>query len=112
MARNTDPSWTTIQKVRERDEYACVLCFVNDALQTHHRRLRGIGGSTWRGINLPSNLITVCPSCHAYIHANPKWSKQEGLIVSHFSDPAAIPLRVLRHGWLKLTENGKTEHVL
>lgn len=106
MGRNTDPSWSTVQRVRERDEYTCVLCFEQDALQTHHRRLRGIGGSTWPGINLPSNLITVCPTCHRYIHDHPAWAKQEGLIVSHSADPARVVVRLFRHGMVTLEPNG------
>jgi hypothetical protein len=106
VSRNTDPSWSTVQTVRERDDYTCVLCFVRDALQTHHRRLRGMGGSKWAGINLPSNLITVCATCHKYIHDHVAWAKSEGLIVSHSADPAKVAVRLFRHGLVTLQSDG------
>lgn len=51
----------------------------------------------WEGLNLPSNLITVCGSgtmgCHARIHAHPKESYAKGWLVSAYNDhPENVPV--------------------
>lgn len=50
----------------------------------------------WEGLNLSSNLITVCGSgtmgCHARIHAHPKESYVKGWLVSAYNDhPEDVP---------------------
>lgn len=111
MSRNTDPSRKTVLKVRERDEDKCVLCWRTDGLQTHHRRPRGIGGTRWKGINLPSNLLTLCYFHHQYIETHRGWALNLGLLVSGFEDPADVPVKLLRHGWVELLSNGKFNQI-
>lgn len=60
------------QLVLERDEYSCQLCgdLGRDAggevsLHLHHRDSPEDGGS-----NDPSNLVTLCASCHHHHHSN------------------------------------------
>jgi len=63
-------NFKTKSQVFERDNFQCRLCGDNNSdveLQTHHLTPRSIGGS-----HGAYNLITVCESCHYFLHANPK----------------------------------------
>lgn len=104
--RNTNPSPKTVLKVRERDDGMCILCLNAYGLQTHHRRPRQMGGSTWPGINLANNLITLCQDHHAYIESHREWALGRGYLVSQFEDPANVPIFVPRHGWIELQPDG------
>lgn len=82
----TDPDIETRMKVFHRDHGRCFIL--------HHRRMRS---HAWEGLNLPSNLITVCGSgtmgCHARIHAHPKESYVKGWLVSAYNDhPENVPV--------------------
>ena len=57
--------------ILKRDNYTCRLCGekVEDisSLQVHHLTPISIGGN-----NGNHNLITICESCHLFMHCNPK----------------------------------------
>lgn len=113
MARRTDAPAATVKLVRERDGHACVSCGRTRDLTTQHRRARGMGGSRWPGINLPSNLLTLCGSgttgCHGWVEERPSQAKDLGLAVSqHHPNPGAVPVFTWR-GWLLLNDDGTTE---
>jgi 5-methylcytosine-specific restriction protein A len=110
LRRNTNPSRSTIHVVRARDGGTCVQCWTIEGLQTHHRRPRHMGGTRWAGINLPSNLLTLCYSCHEYIERHRGWALTMGLLVSQYEDPAKVPVKLIRHGWVLLEENGDMTH--
>jgi len=48
---------------------------VGRGAHAHHILRRSQGGP-----DDPSNLAWVCPPCHAYIHANPAWAYEHGLL--------------------------------
>lgn len=106
MARRTDPPARTVRLVRDRDDWRCARCGFRDTskswscLTTHHRRNRGMGGSTWPGINLPSNLLTLCGSgttgCHGWVTDHPREARELGLSVSMHADPASVPVQTWR----------------
>ena len=53
-----------------RDNYTCRLCgesFTKNGLNIHHLTPCSLGGN-----NSKLNLITVCLSCHNFMHCNPK----------------------------------------
>lgn len=61
-------NWSEIrQEVLERDEYRCGNCGSTDNLHVHHIVPLSLGGS-----NLPSNLRTLCKSCHQRLHPHMK----------------------------------------
>jgi hypothetical protein len=112
MARRTDPPAATVRQVRARDRHGCARCGNTEALTTHHRRNRGMGGSTWPGINRPANLLTLCGSgttgCHGWVTDHPREARELGLSVSMHTDPAAVPVT----GWAGtylLTDEGDRE---
>lgn len=41
----------------------------------HHLLRRSQGGA-----NDPSNLAWLCAACHGYVHANPAWAYEAGLL--------------------------------
>lgn len=104
--KRTGPSAVTVVKVRRRDGGHCVLCAETYGLQTHHRRPRGLGGSSWSGINLPSNLLTLCRMHHDYIESHRQWALDNGLLVRQSKDPARIPV-TLSIGRVYLTADGE-----
>lgn len=55
------------QEVLERDEYQCGNCGSTDSLHVHHIVPLSLGGS-----NQPSNLRTLCKSCHKKLHPHMK----------------------------------------
>ena len=55
------PGW--LQALR-RDDFTCQLCGSHRNLEVHHIRHRSRGGQ-----DSPTNLLTLCHDCHAYIHA-------------------------------------------
>lgn len=109
--RRTGPSAATVTLVRERDGQACVLCGTTNNLTTHHRRARGMGGSRWPGINLPTNLLTLCGSgttgCHGFVESYRNTARTQGYLVSQHADPAELPV-FTHHGWVLLDNEGES----
>jgi len=66
------------QKVLDRDDYTCQLCFAkgNSRFHVHHIMKRSEGGTDHL-----DNLVVVCPKCHRLADTklyNPEWVKREG----------------------------------
>jgi 5-methylcytosine-specific restriction endonuclease McrA len=73
-----------------RDEYRCQRC-LRDATDVHHRRVKGMGGTSDEEINFGlANLISVCRECHSYIHLNPAESYELGWLVHSWEDPEDV----------------------
>lgn len=112
MARRTDPDAATVKLVRERDDWRCARCAGWGPLSTQHRVARGMGGTRWPGINLPSNLLTLCGSgttgCHGWVEAHPAWSKAHGWSVPTWQadEVVTVPVWTWR-GWVWLAEDGR-----
>lgn len=85
---------------------ACERCGVPvNVFQIHHRRPRGMGGSTAEDTNRASNGLCVCVSCHGDIEANREDALKYGWLVRQGQDPVAV--RVLRRGqWVTLANDG------
>lgn len=74
--------------VRARDAGHCVRCGVGGQLHVHHRQRRRDGG---HGL---ANCISLCSTCHHWVHANPILARDGGFIVSAFApDVSVVPLR-------------------
>lgn len=58
------------------------------ASHRHHRRMRSQGGS-----DDATNTTDLCGACHRQIHANPRWSYQQGWLVPSWQDPATFDPR-------------------
>ena len=53
--------------------------------QYHHRKMRSQGGE-----HSEENGLWACRSCHSYIHLNPAWSYERGLLI-HGWDEVSWP---------------------
>lgn len=92
--------------VRERTGMVCDRCGVRAPRpHYHHRRPRGMGGSSSAASGLPSNALLLHPSCHEWIERNRSYAKSMGWIVSSWDIPNEVP--VFLHGeWALLTDDG------
>lgn len=73
-------------EVMARARYVCEaqldrICTIWPEKTPHHRKRRSQGGP-----NTMDNLMAVCSTCHAYIHAHPLWSYDRGLLIRR-NDP-------------------------
>jgi hypothetical protein len=103
------------QKVRDiitlRAGGCCERCgFAAPAYQHHHRRPRGMGGSSADDTNRASNALCVCVSCHSEIEANREAAISFGWLVRQGLDPADTPV-LLSGSWVLLDDFGYTTPV-
>lgn len=118
--RNTGPTPAVRQAVRDRDMDTCVVCGVvvtGRPASIHHRRNRGMGGSSDPRINDVTNLVVVCgdgtSGCHGMLTDRP-WeldAEKHGWIIGRNSiaDPALVPVLVAWLGWCLPTPSGEWE---
>ncbi len=67
MKIKIDPADTMFSKaIRARDKQ-CVRCGKSDGLQVHHFFGRRYEGTRYE----PSNVVSVCFTCHRFFHENP-----------------------------------------
>lgn len=112
--RYTGPSEQTINVVLVRDGWCCVRCGENVhpyPYQIHHRRPRGMGGTSLSAGNYPSNLLTLCLPCHAYIESNRREAYSKGWLVGrHVADPSTIPCLVDHESAWKYLSSGYSDN--
>lgn len=94
-------NWDTAKRLcAARDGGKCVRC-LGEAVDVHHRRVRGMGGSSDPDITGMANLVSLCRICHDHVHANPAESYETGFLVKTGYDPAGVPLKI-GSGYLNL----------
>lgn len=72
-----------LEQVRERDQNRCARCGSADSLHVHHRRRRSQGGGDdW------ANLVTLCASCHRWVHLAIATARSRGWLLGPDEDPA------------------------
>lgn len=49
------------------------------------------------GLDVFSNLITLCAGCHRWVHLHPREAREAGLLIPHGTEPASVPVR--HHAW-------------
>lgn len=70
-----------------------------------------MGGGTWRGVNSPSNLLLLHPTCHVHIESEREWAVSNGYLVHDRVDPVTVPVR--RWGeWVYLRPDGSVAQCL
>lgn len=85
-----------------RSDGLCEVCQCR-ASEAHHRKNRSQGG-TWA----VENLLHLCHDHHRLITEHPEMSREFGWSVRSTDDPAAVAVRLYRHGWVHLTPDGTT----
>ncbi len=106
MGRSTGFSKQVRRQIEDRAAGSCERCGIAaPAYQLHHRRPRGMGGSTAVETNRASNGLCVCVSCHADIEANREEALRFGWLVRQGQNP--VEVSVLRKGmWVRLADDG------
>lgn len=75
--RVADIAWRTA--VKERDNGVCQRCgVINEQMHAHHKATRGAHPELKYDL---SNGITLCNSCHTWVHHHPKESYESGWLV-------------------------------
>ena len=84
----------------------CERCgLIELAMQYHHRRPRGMGGSRATDTNGAANCVLLCVYCHRDIEAYREAAIDFGFLVPQGKKPAETPLR--RHKkWVLLDDFG------
>jgi 5-methylcytosine-specific restriction endonuclease McrA len=106
---STGPSPDVVEAVYERAQHSCEICTCavgprrGDDHHIHHRRPRALGGTKREDTNLPSNLMLLCPSCHADVESNRGEAQAVGWLLRQNDDPAAVAVLVQRDRWVYLT---------
>jgi hypothetical protein len=117
--RKTGPSDATRQTVLERCGGYCERCGRNLAgvpMSVHHRRARGMGGTTDPVINTVSNLVAICGSgvtfCHGEIESHRTQGYADGWLLHAGQDPAGVPVRLRGGPLVLLTVDGGYEGLI
>lgn len=88
--------------LKKRDGSRCLRCGMR-GYQLHHRRRRAVRDEH---THAPSNLVTLCQPCHAWVHANPAKAQEDGYIVTAHTDrPDLRPVKTFR-GWAHFDISG------
>jgi len=97
------------EQITRRANGACERCgMAAPAYQHHHRRPRGMGGSSAEDTNVASNALNFCVSCHTEVEANRTDGLRYGWLVRQGCKPEQVP--VLRKGeWVFLRNDGGVE---
>jgi len=113
---STGPDTATVDAVLERDGHMCAvgghpLGPVRGVdWSIHHRRPRGMGGTSAPDVNLPSNLLTVCGNgvegCHGLIEAHRAAAYERGWLLRGGDVPSQVPILHALHNWCYLTDDG------
>lgn len=105
--RDTGPSQSVREIVRERAGWRCEHCGRADVrLDLHHRRPRAMGGTSDPAANQPSNLVLLCRRSHEHFESERAYALRTGWLVAQGADPAAAPIW-LGHRWVLLDDEGR-----
>lgn len=111
---STGPSAAVRALVIAREDGCCARCGLRGGdhvwppHQIHHRRPRGMGGTSRKDTNSPAALLYLCASCHARTESRRAEALDRGLLVRQTQDPAAVPV-LYRSVWVLLRPDGTTE---
>lgn len=95
--------------IRSRGQNLCEVCGQHTSdLTAHHRRPRGMGGTTREDTNSVSNGLWVCALCHHRIESHRALSYENGWLVRQSADPASVPV-LRRERWVLLDGSGGVE---
>lgn len=107
----TGPTAKTVQLVKDRAANHCERCghsVENVRAAVHHRRPRGMGGTSRPGTNSPSNLLLLCDPCHLTVESSREISREQGWLVRQEHDPEQRPVWLAGKGLHYLNHDGST----
>lgn len=90
--------------VKSREMSRCLRCgspIITS--ECHHRRSKSVHDEH---MHCPCNMVSLCGTCHRWVHAHPSEARRDGMIVSrHETTPGTVPV-VAHFGALLLGCNG------
>lgn len=86
---DTGPDLKTRYVVLRRSGGVCERCRASMAVDVHHRRARGSGGSTAPGINSPANLVHLCRVCHEWVESHFTEALATGWKINLLQEPSS-----------------------
>lgn len=104
--RNTGPSKATLELVMERSGDVCEFPTCGaQAVHTHHRRPRRLGGTRRPETNQAANLVRLCLHHHDWVESNRLTALNMGMLLHDGDDPAGTSI-VCSHGLVHLDNEG------
>jgi 5-methylcytosine-specific restriction endonuclease McrA len=96
----------TREAVYERAAGRCERCGGTGSVwHFHHRRPRGMGGTSRADSGNTANALLLHPSCHEWVERNRAAAYDMGYLVDQQSDPCGTRVK-LWDGWVILTDTG------
>lgn len=111
--------------ILDRSSGWCELCGTEPVAQVHHRRPRGLGGTSDPTVNRAANGLAVCAPCHDVIEGrsvvHPRLgrvrgsraeSERKGWLISRLSPDAPDEVPVwTADGWVQLSDSGAKRRI-
>lgn len=80
-------------------------------IELHHRRPKGLGGSSLPDRHDPSNLAALCTTCHRWAHSYPTAADAEGFLVPRRAGLAPSSVPITHHTGRRLLLHDDTGYV-
>lgn len=101
----------TREIIFERADGRCERCGSSGSVwQIHHRRPRGMGGTSRTDSGGAANALFLHPQCHEWVERNRSDAYDLGYLVGQQDDPCESPVRMW-DGWKKLNPDGSVSLV-
>lgn len=95
--------------VRARDMGTCIRCGMGGT-DWHHRRRRAVKNGHFQ--HCPCIGVTLCRTCHAWAHANPRRAQETGFIISAYEDePFNQPIKMFGQHWATFDCEGNVHYL-
>lgn len=99
-------STKTRETVKTRANGRCEICGSGRHHQVHHRRPRGMGGSSDAVSDSPANCLWLCGDCHLrMVEVERANAIAAGWLVHQGDDPSLVPV-LYRGRWVFLQHDG------
>lgn len=83
-----------------------------DTFDVHHRRNKGMGGTSRPDVHDLDNLLALLPFVHNLspdsVHGNPAWSRPRGYLLRKDTEhPGMVPVLIHGRRWVLLGKDGR-----
>lgn len=91
--------------VAQRSQEVCERCsrpLFGIIADIHHRRPRGMGGTSNPAIHEPANLLALCRSCHRWVEEHRTEALEQGWLISQHDPraPEEVPIYAEAAWWV------------
>lgn len=101
----------TREIIYQRAQGRCERCGMSGSVwHFHHRRPRGMGGTSRTDSGGAANALLLHPKCHEWVERNRSAAYDLGYLVDQQSDPREVPVKIW-FMWLILNEDGSVQEV-